>query len=58
MTMSSRRPGMASCGEDLRATVAVVRRGRVKIPCAHEEESIAEDGVWCASLWEEGSKYF
>ena len=40
---------MAACGEDRRGTAAVVRRGRVKIPRAHEEESI-EDGVVCESL--------
>ena len=48
-TRWSGRWGMAACGEDRRGTAAVVRRGRVKIPRAHEEESI-EDGVVCESL--------
>ena len=51
-TRWSGRPGMASCGEELRTKTAVVRRGRANgRPRACAKESIAEGFVcasWCA----------
>ena len=49
MTRWSGRLGMASCGEDLRATASRVRHRRKKISRAHRKKFIAE-GVVCASL--------